>query len=103
MKFFNKVVGFVVLLLAGFALAAPAKDVRWSCSRAKAWGDAQPWYCGVNYDPVLGRQPEPLEGGPLPRRLHALSCERNRDFEEDDFGSGEIEVRRTSPDVSLNG
>ena len=37
------VVGLVALMMAGLALAAPAKDVRWSCERAKAWGDARPW------------------------------------------------------------
>ena len=43
--------GLVAVMLAGLALAAPAKDVRWSLARAKAWGDAQPWCCGVNYIP----------------------------------------------------
>ncbi len=45
-------VGLVALMMAGLALAAPAKDVRWSCERAKAWHAAQPWYCGVNYIPA---------------------------------------------------
>ena len=44
--------GLVALMMAGLALAASAKDVRWSVERAKAWGDAQPWYCGVNYIPA---------------------------------------------------
>ena len=37
-------------LVAGAALAASAKDaadLRWSVERAKAWGEANPWCCGV--------------------------------------------------------
>jgi hypothetical protein len=42
-------------LSAGAALAASAKDaadLRWSVERAKAWGEANPWCCGVNYIPA---------------------------------------------------
>ena len=38
------------VLSAGAALAASAKDaadLRWSVERAKAWGEANPWCCGV--------------------------------------------------------
>ena len=42
-------IGAAIMVAAPFcAEAAP----RWSVEKAKAWGEANPWWCGVNYIPA---------------------------------------------------
>ncbi len=48
--------GFAACMAAGAEAPSPSgaerQTPRWSVKKAKAWGEANPWWCGVNYIPA---------------------------------------------------